>query len=298
MQTNITTGKLPSAMQPPKKTREELIKIIEAYQEKGFEDVAREIDTANKLGYFATKEKLLNHPSDYWLDQFITQDQKMLHLKEKIRILTSEKDEVLLIGESGTGKELLARALHGDKDKEKFVEINCAGLPEHLIESELFGHVKGSFTGATQDTEGLFQKAEGGTLFLDEMGELPLQLQAKLLRVLQFRTIRKVGGKESIPVNFRLVCATHQNLTEAISEGKFRLDLYYRISTIQLFTTPLRERPEDIPLIVQKLDENKGTFPTNFPWQSLALKHGLYGNVRNLQHIVRRYQLFKELPEV
>lgn len=285
-------NKTPSLTQPAAKTREEWFEILEAYNNNGCEAIARELDRVHNLGFFSNKEKELVAPYEIWLDRFITQDAAMLALKSKIRKLISVSDSVLIVGESGTGKELLAHALHGLKVPESFISINCAGLPEHLIESELFGHVKGSFTGATTDKQGLFQAADKGTLFLDEIGELPISLQAKLLRALQEKKIRKVGSNKEESITCRFVAATHCDLASLVKEKKFRLDLYHRLNTFELHTTPLRLRVGDIPLIVESIDPDK-IFPRDFDWQNEIANNGLQGNVRTVQSLVRRMQVFE-----
>ena len=224
------------------------------------------------------------------LADFVTQDPVCNELKRKVRTLCVHDDTVLIRGETGTGKELIARALHGMRQG-KFVAINCAGMPESLIESELFGHAAGAFTGAKGDTPGLVALANNGTLFLDEIGDLPLALQAKLLRMLEQKTIRKVGGKEEEKVNPRVIAASHFDLLQLVTEGKFRLDLYARLSTFELFIPPLRERPDDCRLIVQTL------FPgVVIPWSWSNLNLTL--NVRDVIRYVRRYMILQEVPKV
>jgi len=203
---------------------------------------------------------------------------------------------VLIYGESGTGKELVAHAIHemSPRADGPFVEVNCAAIPEELIESELFGHRKGSFTGAHADKEGLFQNANGGTLFLDEVAELPLHLQVKLLRVIQEKSVRPVGGNTEIPLDVRILSATHKNLAALVEEGRFRHDLYYRINVIELQVPPLRERRDDIPqiaeLIVQRLAAELGEPVPALSEEALAAlcEYAFPGNVRELENILER----------
>ncbi|MBT8126656.1 MAG: PEP-CTERM-box response regulator transcription factor [Gammaproteobacteria bacterium] len=203
---------------------------------------------------------------------------------------------VLLLGESGTGKELAARALHnlGQNKAGRFIAINCAAIPDTLLESELFGYEKGAFTGANKQTKGKIEHAHGGTLFLDEMGDLPLSLQAKLLRFLQERVIERVGGHEPIAVNTRVVCATHQNLRQRIENGEFREDLFYRISEIPLEIPPLREREGDVIVLArfffEKFNEDHGRKLRGFNKEALAAmeSYGWPGNVRELQNRIKR----------
>ncbi len=293
------SSKTPSLSQPPTLTREKGFELVKKLIANGQEDIARDIDKKQDIGYFEELEQLKCAKHDWWLDKFITQDESMLKMKHKIRQLVSVEDNVLVCGESGTGKELIAQALHGNKHPDLFLDINCAGLPEHLIEAELFGYVEGAFTGARKGGyEGLLLAAGKGTVFLDEIGELGLVLQAKLLRVIQTRKIRRVGSDKNEELSCRFIFATHQRIRENALSGLFRNDLYWRISTITLETLPLRDRLDDIPLIIAKLDESYGTFPSDFPWDKYMAKNSLAGNVRELEQIVRRYQLFKELPQV
>jgi transcriptional regulator with PAS, ATPase and Fis domain len=202
---------------------------------------------------------------------------------------------VLVLGESGTGKELVARAIHvsSRRSNRPFVAINCATLPDALLESELFGHVKGSFTGATRDKEGLFQTADGGTLFLDEVGSIPPAMQLTLLRVLQEQEIRPVGGNHNLPVNVRILAATNENLETLISLGRFREDLFYRLSVIPMDLPPLRERVSDIPLLIRHflacLEKAHGRRLTLQAEAAAALERYPWpGNVRELENIVSR----------
>jgi len=214
---------------------------------------------------------------------------------------------VLLTGETGTGKGLVARALHGASPRAggPFVAVNCAALPESLLESELFGHVKGAFTGATQDRPGLFAEAQGGTLLLDEIGEMPLPLQAKLLHVLESRTVRPVGASRERAVDVRVVAATHRDLRQRVRAGSFREDLLYRIDVVPIHLPPLRDRAEDIPLLVEGFlasarARHPGSAVERFSPDAMAclLDYGWPGNVRELAHLVERVVLLGNGPEV
>lgn len=244
-------------------------------------------------------------PVNKELKKFITTYPELNRVKDDVKKLSVVDDPVLIVGPTGTGKEILARALHGDRKPERgtiksnFVAINCAGLPEHLIESELFGHTKGAFTGATNDKVGLLQTAWGGTVFLDEVGELPMSAQAKLLRAIQEKEIRRVGDSEVAQINCRFVCATHREIKDAmIPAGLFREDLYYRIACHVLRTKPLSERVGDIePLLTEIIRLDKGKI--NYPIQNISefaeglknVRGKLTGNVRQLQNIVRSYHV-------
>jgi len=202
---------------------------------------------------------------------------------------------VLVLGESGTGKEVVARNIHdlSERAKEAFVPVNCGAIPAELLESELFGHEKGAFTGAISTRKGRFELAEGGTLFLDEIGDMPQPMQVKLLRVLQERTFERVGGSKSIKANVRIIAATHQNLEEMIKEGGFREDLYYRLNVFPIETPSLRERKEDIPLLLKELltrfeqDQGKTVRFTENAIESLK-EHPWAGNVRELSNLIER----------
>ncbi len=202
---------------------------------------------------------------------------------------------VLVLGESGTGKEVVARNIHNLSERAKgtFVPINCGAIPAELLESELFGHEKGAFTGAISTRKGRFELAEGGTLFLDEIGDMPQPMQVKLLRVLQERTFERVGGSKSLKADVRIIAATHQNLEDMIKEGSFREDLYYRLNVFPIETPALRERKEDIPLLLKELltrfehDQNKTVRFTEKAIESL-MEHPWAGNVRELSNLIER----------
>ncbi|QEM67185.1 sigma-54-dependent Fis family transcriptional regulator [Geobacter sp. FeAm09] len=214
-----------------------------------------------------------------------------------VRKVADSEAAVLITGESGTGKELVARSIHahsGRKDA-PFVAINCAAIPRDLLESELFGHVKGAFTGAVKDKTGRFQLAEGGTLFLDEVGELPLELQPKLLRALQEKVVEPVGGTRAHKLDVRLVAATNLDMEKALSEGTFREDLYYRLSVIPIHLPPLRERPDDIPLLLRYFCAKHGSTQVTFdrPALDTLVHYGWPGNVRELENTVERLLIMR-----
>ena len=220
----------------------------------------------------------------------------MQALFEQIRAVVGSDASVLLLGESGTGKELVARAIHHHSARRDgpFVPVNCAAIPESLLESELFGHEKGAFTGADRRRRGLFAEANGGTLFLDEVGDIPQALQAKLLRVLQDKAVRRVGGSQEIQLDLRLVAATHRDLPGLVAEGRFREDLYYRLAVIPLRLPGLRERPEDIVLLaghfLARSTATLGKRLEGFDEDATAwlLAHRWPGNVRELENVVER----------
>jgi two-component system response regulator HydG len=212
-----------------------------------------------------------------------------------IRQTAPSDANVLITGESGTGKELVAKALHYNSPRAErpFVPVNCAAVPASLLESELFGHVKGAFTGAVAARRGLFREAEGGTLFLDEIGDMAPELQAKLLRVIEDRAVRPVGSDETVPVNLRLVAATNKDLPTTIQESQFREDLYYRLAVIPIHIPPLRERREDIPLLAEHFlrgSAASGKAIRGFTPEAMAalLRHPWPGNARELENVVKR----------
>jgi len=219
--------------------------------------------------------------------------QQMYSLIEKVAVSSAT---VLIHGESGTGKELVAKAIHYNSPRQarQFVAINCSAIPETLMESELFGYLRGSFTGADRDRAGLFEQADGGTLFLDEIGELALSLQAKLLRVLQEREVRRIGGKTTIKVDVRLIAASNRDLAKMLQRGEFREDLYFRLNVIDVALPPLRDRAEDIPLLIEFFFRR---YTGNETWHSeniapdamkMLLDYPFPGNVRELENLVER----------
>ncbi len=232
----------------------------------------------------------------YAFDNIIGSAPPMMRIYEMIKRVANTKSSVLITGESGTGKELIARAIHYNsplKDK-PFVTVNCGAIPENLMESEMFGHKKGSFTGAIADKKGLFEVANSGTIFLDELGELPLSMQVKLLRVIQEGTFKRVGGTEDIHVNVRIISATNKNLDEEVRRGNFREDLFYRMNVIQIHCPPLRERRDDIPMLanhfLEKFSKALGIASKKISNEAMdVLKNYYYpGNVRELENIIER----------
>ncbi len=215
---------------------------------------------------------------------------------DRIRAVSSSSSTLLIVGESGTGKELVARAIHdlSPRKGRSFVAINCGAIAESLLESELFGHVKGAFTDAWQSRAGVFEEAHQGTLLLDEIGEMSLGMQVKLLRVIQERRVRRVGGSEETPVDVRVIAATHRDLIQMVRAGTFREDLYYRIDVIQLPLPPLRERLDDIPLLVAEFSNrlfHSGRVPKRAfspAAMSALMRHPWLGNVRELENVVER----------
>lgn len=217
-------------------------------------------------------------------------------LRNKISKLARSQAPVYITGESGTGKELVARLIHelGSRSDEAFVPINCGAIPAELVESEFFGHKKGAFTGAVVDKQGLFQAANGGTLFLDEVADLPLMMQVKLLRAIQEKAIRPVGGNEEISVDVRILSATHKNLAECVKQGSFREDLFYRLNVIELSVPPLRQRKADIPLLVEHILEQlaakSGELKPVIGEDAISAlrEYAFPGNVRELENILER----------
>jgi len=275
------------------------------------EDVYFITVVATLIAQFIELNKTIKQKEDLWIEEnrtlraeldnrysrhnIIGQSKIMHEVFQLIDRVAPSTATALLLGESGTGKELVARAIHhaGPRVTEPFIKINCAALPENLLESELLGHEKGAFTGATSFKKGRFELADGGTLFLDEIGELPLNLQAKLLRVLQEKNFERLGGTKTISVNVRIIAATNINLEEAVAQGLFRADLYYRLNVVPIMLPPLRARVEDIPLLLDfflresnerngkqmKLSREAVEFLKSYIWP---------GNVREMQNLVER----------
>ncbi|NLX19971.1 MAG: sigma 54-interacting transcriptional regulator [Desulfobulbus sp.] len=251
-------------------------------------EVAKAIEVTGGWGGETAEER------DEWRQGIISQSAIMEELLSRAKLVAETDATVLIRGESGTGKELLAIAIHkASRYKDgPFIPVNCTAIPETLLESELFGHVKGSFTGAVKSYAGLFQSADNGTLFLDEIGDMPLHIQVKLLRVLQDRQIRPVGSSQPVPVNVRIISATHKNLEEAIRENTFREDLFYRLNVVSLELPPLHRRKEDIPLLAEHfasvLTEKKDGQEKRFTPEAMQIlvEAEWPGNVRQLFNVV------------
>jgi DNA-binding NtrC family response regulator len=259
--------------------------------------VQRALDYSSALNENADLKAQLG--TRYRLENIVAESQAMQNVCDMIKRVAPTDATVLIYGESGTGKELVAKAIHASSNRKekKFLAVNCAALPEPLLESEMFGHVKGAFTGATANKEGLFEAAKGGTIFLDEIGSMPLSIQGKLLRVLQEKEVRRVGSNDTIATDARVIAATNTRLETLLKEGQFREDLYYRLSVIPIEVRPLRERSEDIlPLVyhVMKSETPPGTVsPTISPEVVAILEtYSWPGNVRELENAIRHAMTF------
>ncbi len=236
----------------------------------------------------------------FQIKSIISKSPKMEEIFSTILRISNSKASVLILGESGTGKELVARSIHfaGNRSKKPFVTVNMASLSENLLESELFGHEKGAFTGAVNQRIGRFEEADGGTIFIDEVGDIPLSVQVKLLRAIQFGEITRLGSNKIKNVDVRIIAATNKNLEEMISKGEFREDLYYRLNVVQINLPPLRQRKEDIPLLIdhfiKKYSELNGKNITGISREALdkLMKHDYPGNIRELENIIERAVIF------
>lgn len=250
--------------------------------------------------------RMLQTQADSPLAGIVSRDPGMLKLCRNVEKVAPSSASVMLLGDSGSGKELIARGLHAlsSRHAQRFVAINCAAIPDNLLESELFGYERGAFTGAARQTLGKIELAHGGTFFLDEVGDMPMALQAKLLRFLQERVIERVGGRAEIAVDVRIVCATHQDLNMLAQQGRFREDLFYRLGEIILRIPPLRERAGDAALLAQhfknKFCASEGRSSLHFSAEALQLieSHGWPGNVREVENCIKRAVIMSDGPQI
>jgi formate hydrogenlyase transcriptional activator len=252
-----------------------------------------EIEERSDCRMLLIRDRVCGIPGD---QQIIGDSPKLHRALQQVALVAPTDATVLILGETGTGKELVARTIHNlsDRRQHAFVEVNCAAIPLGLLESELFGHERGAFTGAIAQRIGRFELADKGTLFLDEIGDIPLELQPKLLRVLQEQEFERLGGTRTIRTNVRLIAATHRNMSRMVEEGKFRSDLYYRLQVFPITVPPLRERLQDIPLLVwhfvEKYARRMNKQIEAIPQQAMeALEHYSWpGNIRELQNFIER----------
>jgi len=251
-------------------------------------------------------EHTVSAGDDMWRDTIVTRSPGMLRLLDQARMVAQSDVSVLINGQSGTGKEILAQAIHNasPRSKKAFIAINCGALPEQLLESELFGHSRGAFTGAVSSREGLFQAAEGGTLFLDEIGDMPIPLQVKLLRVLQERKVRPLGSNRDLDIDVRILSATHRDLPKAMDRGEFREDLFYRLNVVSLKIPALHERAEDVPLLAnhllrQSADRHK-PFVRSFSTDAMKrlMAASWPGNVRQLVNVIEQCVALTSAPVI
>ncbi len=273
-----------------------------------FDDVLVRVRRALEFGELRRDQRIMTEQlaSQSTFHNLIGESPAMAHLFSLVKKLSSVRSSVLIVGESGTGKELFARAIHynGVTREKPFVAVNCGAIPESLIESELFGHRRGAFTGAVKDRIGYFEAASGGTLFLDEISTLPLAVQSSLLRVLEERVVTPVGDTRPRPVDLRIIAASNQNLHELCKTGKFREDLLYRLDVVRLHIPPLRQRRQDIPILVHHfLDKyahemNKNVLGVSNAAMRAMLGHEWRGNVRELENVIERAVIFAEGREV
>jgi two-component system NtrC family response regulator len=276
---------------PAPPTFEKLLKMLEICGAEMVQEAIKQFS----LPYLIEDGKLRSvyTQGELYLQKFITQDRRMLELKQDVIKISPTPYEVLITGDSGVGKELIAKSMI-DKREGRICSVNCAGFPRDLIESELFGHTQGAFTGASRNKEGLLSSAKDGVMFLDEVGELPLDVQAKLLRAIQDKVIRQVGSVEEKPINCKFVCATHRDIKKMVKENLFRQDLYARISTLELHISNLEERIEDALLITQSL-EGGDEFLLKHKEALLNKELDLSLNVRSLQQYVIRYKILGKI---
>ncbi|HQL00716.1 MAG TPA: sigma-54 dependent transcriptional regulator [Smithellaceae bacterium] len=268
------------------------------YVEKGgnIEELKAIIRHALTKNGIAPDEQAIQEPTHTPFSGMIGTSREMAKIFSTIKKVADTPANILILGESGTGKELVARAIHANSKRSKmpFMAINSGGIPENLLESELFGYMKGSFTGAYNDRPGLFELARGGTIFLDEIGELPPVLQVKLLRVVQEKSFRRIGGSEDIKVDVRIISATNQNLQQKVRKGEFREDLFFRLNVIPIHMPPLRERKEDIPLLTRHFIEKyarefgKEVRMISSYAMELLMNYAFPGNIRELENIIER----------
>ena len=273
---------------------------VNALKAGAFDFVSKPVDIAmlRRLVQTALKlaEEKKTEPPSAGAAKMLGDSPAIQELRLTITKLARSQAPVYISGESGVGKELVARLIHeqGPRASGPFVPVNCGAIPSELMESEFFGHKKGSFTGAQADKDGLFQAANGGTLFLDEVAELPIHMQVKLLRVIQEKAVRPIGGRAEVPVDVRILSATHKNLAKLVESNHFRQDLYYRINVIELRVPPLRERREDVPKlagrVLERLAADSGQPPAKLTPEALAalLAYAFPGNVRELENVIER----------
>ncbi len=278
---------------------------INALKAGAFDFLTKPVDLGRLRELVATALRLRSHGGAEGTEdsRLLGDSPPMRDLRKQVHKLARSQAPVYISGESGSGKELVARLIHeqGPRAEQPFVPVNCGAIPSELMESEFFGHKKGSFTGAIEDKQGLFQAAHGGTLFLDEVADLPLPMQVKLLRAIQEKAVRTVGGQQEQVVDVRILSATHKDLAAEVAAGRFRQDLYYRLNVIELRVPPLRERREDIPLLAEamlkRLAADSGLSPAELTSEALEkLKHYRFpGNVRELENMLERaYTLCEE----
>ena len=270
------------------------------------QQLVRYIETALDQNYSAC-ETIDEQPDSDWRKEIITQSPVIEELLKQAQRVAQSEASILIQSDSGTGKELLARAIHkvSPRHDKPFVPINCAAIPDNLLESELFGHRQGAFTGADRNHTGLIESANGGTLFLDEIGDMPLEFQAKLLRILQDGEIRQVGATQSVPVDVRVVCATHTDLDDAIQAGTFREDLYYRLNVVMLELPPLSERREDIQLLANRFlnqirERSKNCVAKSFSPEAMEvlMTAPWPGNIRQLHNVIEQVAILSVAPVI